>query len=260
MKCNRNHTLPSVWRSKVAIRAAKWRRNFKLPLIKHLARNPFICDCNLRWLVEYLHANPIETSGARCETPRRMHRRRISQMRENKYKCKGTEAYRSRGAGECASIHDCPDPCVCEGSIVDCSGKRLRDIPENIPSYTTELRLNNNAIQKIRANGFFKKLQHLNKLDLSNNEITELEDGAFHGANQLTDLLLTENKLKDVQSKMFTGIPNLKTLMLRTNLLTCISNDTFSGLESLQLLSLYDNRITHIMNGAFEKIPALTTL
>ncbi|GBM42199.1 Protein slit [Araneus ventricosus] len=127
-----------------------------------------------------------------------MHRRRISQMRENKYKC--TEAYRSRGAGECASVHDCPDPCVCEGSVVDCSGKRLRDIPENIPSYTTELRMNNNAVQKIRTNGFFKKLQHLNKLDLSNNEISEIEDGAFHGANQMTDLLLTENKLKDVRS------------------------------------------------------------
>ncbi|XP_071038445.1 protein slit isoform X1 [Parasteatoda tepidariorum] len=224
----------------------------------HLARNPFICDCNLRWLAEYLHANPIETSGARCETPRRMHRRRISQMRETKYKC--TEAYRTRGAGECASVHDCPDPCVCEGTMVDCSGKRLRDIPENIPSFTTELRLNNNVIPKIKANGIFKKLQNLAKLDLSNNEISEIDDGAFHGANQLTDLLLTENKLKEVTAKMFNGISNLKTLMLRTNLLTCVSNDTFTSLGSLQLLSLYDNRITHIMAGAFDKMPALTTL
>lgn len=55
---------------------------------RHLAKNPFICDCNLRWLADYLHKNPIETSGARCESPKRMHRRRIESLREEKFKCK----------------------------------------------------------------------------------------------------------------------------------------------------------------------------
>lgn len=54
----------------------------------HLARNPFICDCNLRWLADYLHKNPIETSGARCDAPKRMHRRRIEALRDEKFKCK----------------------------------------------------------------------------------------------------------------------------------------------------------------------------
>lgn len=53
----------------------------------HLAKNPFICDCNLRWLADYLHRNPIETSGARCESPKRMHRRRIDVLRDDKFKC-----------------------------------------------------------------------------------------------------------------------------------------------------------------------------
>lgn len=55
---------------------------------RHLARNPFICDCNLRWLADYLHKNPIETSGARCDAPKRMHRRRIEALRDEKFKCK----------------------------------------------------------------------------------------------------------------------------------------------------------------------------
>lgn len=63
-----------------------------LPLLntehRHLARNPFICDCNLRWLADYLHKNPIETSGARCDAPKRMHRRRIEALRDEKFKCK----------------------------------------------------------------------------------------------------------------------------------------------------------------------------
>lgn len=56
-------------------------------LNRHLARNPFICDCNLRWLADYLHKNPIETSGARCDAPKRMHRRRIEALRDEKFKC-----------------------------------------------------------------------------------------------------------------------------------------------------------------------------
>lgn len=61
---------------------------FHLSHYSHLARNPFICDCNLRWLADYMHKNPIETSGARCDAPKRMHRRRIESLKDEKFKCK----------------------------------------------------------------------------------------------------------------------------------------------------------------------------
>jgi len=47
----------------------------------------------LRWLAEYLHRNPIETSGARCDTPKRMQRRRIEALKDEKFKCKGKQHY-----------------------------------------------------------------------------------------------------------------------------------------------------------------------
>lgn len=56
----------------------------------HLARNPLICDCNLRWLPQYLEKYPVETSGVRCLTPRRVKRKKISQLKSDKFKCKGT--------------------------------------------------------------------------------------------------------------------------------------------------------------------------
>lgn len=58
------------------------------PCGRHLARNPFMCDCRLKWLAEYLHHNPIETSGARCESPKRMQRKRLASFKEDKLKCK----------------------------------------------------------------------------------------------------------------------------------------------------------------------------
>ena len=62
---------------------------------RHLARNPFICDCNLRWLSEYLQSHPIETSGARCESPRRMQRKKIGLVKNEKFRCKGMSIIRS---------------------------------------------------------------------------------------------------------------------------------------------------------------------
>ena len=38
------------------------------PLLRsHLAQNPFVCDCHLKWLADYLLDNPIETSGVVLE-------------------------------------------------------------------------------------------------------------------------------------------------------------------------------------------------
>ena len=57
--------------------------------ISHLAQNPFICDCHLKWLADYLRSNPIETSGARCASPRRLANKRIGQIKSKKFRCSG---------------------------------------------------------------------------------------------------------------------------------------------------------------------------
>lgn len=226
----------------------------------HLAQNPFLCDCHLRWLADFLQDNPIETSGARCSSPRRLASKRISQIKSKKFRCSGTEDPRSRFSSQCFMELLCPDQCRCEGTVVDCSSQKLTRIPSHLPEYVTDLRLNDNEISVLEATGIFKKLPSLRKINLSNNRIKEVREGAFDGASGVQELLLTGNRLEAAHGRMFRGLSGLKTLMLRSNLISCVSNDTFAGLSSVRLLSLYDNRIGTITPGAFSTLVSLSTI
>uniref|UniRef100_A0A668A4S2 Slit homolog 3 (Drosophila) n=1 Tax=Myripristis murdjan TaxID=586833 RepID=A0A668A4S2_9TELE len=226
----------------------------------HLAQNPFMCDCHLKWLADYLFDNPIETSGARCSHPRRLANKRISQVKGKKFRCTGQEDYRSRLSGECFQDLVCPEKCRCEGTVVDCSNLKLTRLPPHIPEHTTDLRLNDNEIAVLEATGTFKKLPNLKKINLSNNKLRDIREGAFDGAGGVLELLLTGNKLTGLQGRMFRGLTGLKTLMLRSNQISCIDNGTFTGLSSVRLLSLYDNRISSIAPGAFSTLHSLSTI
>ncbi|KAH9524852.1 Slit 2 protein [Bulinus truncatus] len=187
----------------------------------HLARNPLICDCNLKWLAQYLEKSPVETSGVRCLTPRRVRRKKISQLKPDKFKCKGSEQHRTKNAATCMIDRECPAECLCTGTTVDCSKRELTDIPEDMPMYTTELKLGSNKITRIKADGLFKRLPNLQKLDLSDNEIHEIEDGAFENADKLTDLQLSSNDISQLTSKIFQGLNNVNTFNLMSNPFTC---------------------------------------
>uniref|UniRef100_A0A7N8YDK4 Slit homolog 2 (Drosophila) n=1 Tax=Mastacembelus armatus TaxID=205130 RepID=A0A7N8YDK4_9TELE len=226
----------------------------------HLAQNPFICDCHLKWLADYLQDNPIETSGARCTSPRRLANKRIGQIKSKKFRCSGTEDYRSKLGGDCFADLACPEKCRCEGTTVDCSNQKLAKIPDHIPQYTAELRLNNNEFTVLEATGIFKKLPQLRKINLSNNRITDIEEGTFEGASGVNELILTSNKLENIHHRMLKGLSGLRTLMLRSNRISCVSNSSFTGLSSVRLLSLYDNLITSMNPGAFDTLHSLSTL
>uniref|UniRef100_A0AAZ3NNS2 Slit homolog 2 (Drosophila) n=1 Tax=Oncorhynchus tshawytscha TaxID=74940 RepID=A0AAZ3NNS2_ONCTS len=217
----------------------------------HLAQNPFICDCHLKWLADYLQDNPIETSGARCTSPRRLANKRIGQIKSKKFRCSGTEDYRSKLGGDCFADLACPEKCRCEGTTVDCSNQKLTKIPEHIPQYTQELRLNNNefSVQSMVPND-----------NLSNNRISDIEEGTFEGATGVNELILTSNRLENIHQGMLQGLNGLRTLMLRSNRIRCVSNSSFVGLSSVRLLSLYDNLITSMTPGAFDTLHALSTL
>uniref|UniRef100_A0A8C5DGM8 Slit homolog 1 protein-like n=1 Tax=Gouania willdenowi TaxID=441366 RepID=A0A8C5DGM8_GOUWI len=210
----------------------------------HLAQNPFVCDCNVKWLADFLRSNPIETSGARCASPRRLANKRIAQIKSNKFRCSAKEQYHIPGTEdrrlsyECNSKPVCPTKCRCEANVVDCSNLRLTKFPEH----------------------FRTRLRGGSQLNLSNNKISEIEDGAFEGAASVMELHLTANHLESVRGSMFKGMEGLRMLMLRNNRISCIHNGSFTGLHNVRLLSLYDNQLRTILPGAFDTLPNLSTL
>lgn len=53
---------------------------------------------------------------------------------------------------------------------------------------------------------------HASPSNLSNNKVSEIEDGAFEGAASVSELHLTANQLESIRSGMFRGLDGLRTL------------------------------------------------
>ncbi|XP_072413292.1 slit homolog 1 protein-like isoform X2 [Chiloscyllium punctatum] len=261
-----NLSLLSLYDNKIQTLAKGTFTSLRAIQTLHLAQNPFVCDCHLKWLADYLRSNPIETSGARCASPRRLANKRIGQIKSKKFRCSAKEQYFIPGTedhrlgSECNGDTVCPPQCRCESNVVDCSNQKLTKVPEFIPQSTLELRLTNNEISHLEATGLFRKLPQLRKINLSNNKIVEIEDGTFEGASSVSELHLTANQLDSIRSGMFRGLDGLRTLMLRNNRISCVHNDSFTGLSAVRLLSLYDNHIATITPAAFDTLHSLSTL
>ncbi|CAF3549950.1 unnamed protein product [Adineta steineri] len=225
----------------------------------HLARNPFICDCHLRWLNAYLREKQIETSGVRCAGPRRMAKRKFGVLNDRRFRCRNRMEYEQTTYSAQCGVQ-CPKGCTCDGTTVICRGLQLQEIPNDIPPFTTILHLQDNLIKRVPRDGSFRRLRSLRTLDLRNNRLEEIDDDAFDGADSLNELFLNDNNLNVITSQTFNGLKNIRTLMLRTNKLTYIKNDTFFDMDTLKTLSLHDNRIKCIAPGSFDRLRSLSTL
>ena len=149
--------------------------------------------------------NPVETSGVRCEEPKKMHKKKMSTLKPDQLKCEQGhwvtsncliidlikyfvgESGRAESHG-CEEDKSCPAACYCEGTKVDCSHRGLQDIPTGIPTTTTHLILSDNHITKISALGLFNRIPNLETLDMSRNKIDEIEQGAFEGAYSINEM------------------------------------------------------------------------
>ncbi|XP_023676555.1 leucine-rich repeat-containing protein 3B [Paramormyrops kingsleyae] len=105
----------------------------------------------------------------------------------------------------------CSKRCYCSesetwGKTVRCSSLRLTEVPQDIPNDTRRLYLDFNLLTTIPTNTFLE-LPLLSELDLSHNELVQLEPGAFQGLTESLQVLdLSSNKLMTLNPEAFAHI------------------------------------------------------
>lgn len=159
----------------------------------------------------------------------------------------------------------CNDPelsaCECLPLKLNCKEAGLDEIPDlsNVNVATKEFVFRSNAIKTVDKDAF-KSFRDMKYLDLQNNSINSIAEGAFGGLENLNRLLLRDNNIKSLSMEMFTGLKNLTFLDLTNVSITTLPKGMFSSLSNLETLYLSSNPLSDIDTSAFSDLINLKEL
>ncbi|XP_032240179.2 adhesion G protein-coupled receptor A3 [Nematostella vectensis] len=160
----------------------------------------------------------------------------------------------------------CPVGCVCVTSkggskiTADCRNRGFKEIMNSDSLVNvTKLDLSNNDITAINNKAFAGR-KTLKELYLSRNKIANIDPGAFNGLEALNKLDLSNNELTVLSGQVFKGLRSLKNLILQGNKLNFINATVFPALRRLRRLNLSNNKFISIPDGTFKALNALKQL
>ncbi|XP_045914746.1 toll-like receptor 13 [Micropterus dolomieu] len=128
---------------------------------------------------------------------------------------------------------------------LDCSGRELVTVPDDIPRDASSVKLSNNQLEQINRQDF-GHLSKLRNLFLDSNQIAHVDDGSFINLVALTNLYMNDNNLTRLTGNIFQGLSNLTTLDLGGNNIQFIHSSAFQFLSSLQTVILKDNKLQQV--------------
>lgn len=170
---------------------------------------------------------------------------------------------------------DVPSVCIHLGDYVDCASRNLDAIPDNIPTWTRKLNLNNNTIKNLTGDAWrnlnqiielklnknkiqslvkdtFKNMKRLKILEINRNVLDSIEPLSFQQLELVSALKLRRNRIKYLKDGTFFGLTKIHSLALDFNLVQVIEKSWLYGLDNLKELSLSHNAIQTIDNDAWE--------
>uniref|UniRef100_A0A0N5ATT6 Leucine-rich repeat-containing protein let-4 n=1 Tax=Syphacia muris TaxID=451379 RepID=A0A0N5ATT6_9BILA len=157
------------------------------------------------------------------------------------------------------------DVCHCEnlnnGVNLDCTNVPItKRIVELLKSNRTnigliqELKLKRTQLRYLPAK-YFVGL-YIKKLDLSNNQLDDINPAAFDGLNNvLEELIIQHNNLTSLPTQAITSLHALKRLDLSNNSINdLVADDTLPPVPKLYDLSLADNHICEVHKSVFDNV------
>ncbi|MBN3326546.1 EPYC protein, partial [Atractosteus spatula] len=132
--------------------------------------------------------------------------------------------------------------CTCLGGSVYCDDVKLETVPP-LPKETTHFYARYNKIKKINKSDF-AEMNKMKRIDLTSNQISEIDEDAFRSLPQLEELVVRENKIRQLPE-----LPSTMTLIdVSHNKLGSngIKNEAFKDMHNLMYLYLTDNNLNHI--------------
>ncbi|XP_061641919.1 opticin isoform X2 [Phyllopteryx taeniolatus] len=142
--------------------------------------------------------------------------------------------------------------CVCIGGSVYCDDTGLEQIPP-LPKDTSHFYGRFNSIRHVKNTDFIN-LSRLQSIDLTGNQISEMDEDVFRPLQQLHDLLLAENNLQALPELPLT----LKHIDLRNNRLISrgIHSESFKGnnIQSLHEDTFCDSHDRYFIRRNLEDI------
>ena len=134
------------------------------------------------------------------------------------------------------------------------SSNSLSFLPRHLfqPFYSTLIHLNlqRNEFHSLGKSHFLRRLERLQTLDLSKNQLTQISKQDLTGLRHLETLILRENKLKYLSYAVFSRCRTITTLDLSDNQISMIDSNAFRSLYRLKTLVLSNNPLgQHVLTN-----------
>ncbi|KAK9534701.1 hypothetical protein VZT92_007131 [Zoarces viviparus] len=131
-------------------------------------------------------------------------------------------------------------------------------IPQHINSTIVDLRLNENKIKSIQYSAL-SRFANLTYLNLTKNDISYIEDGAFSAQFNLQVLQMGFNKMRNLTEGILRGLGKLQYLYLQANLIETVTPNAFWECPNIENIDLSMNRIQQLDGSTFTSLTKLTT-